>query len=816
MDSPPPMSPPPDLFAAYEPPPGAWDEAMGPQGLRSGWSRILEHLTPLGGEGLDHRQEQIRHLVRDNGVAYTANISSGERPWRLDPLPMAIPAEDWRTVCQGVAQRARLLEAYLEDVYGPQVLVREGVLHPNLILGHPQFLRPVHGVAVPGRLQVYAADLVRTPEGAWQVTTEHTQTPAGAGFALENRIVLSRALADVYRMGMVERLAGFFMTLRASLRALAPAHRDNPRMVLLTPGPAAETYFEHAFLARYLGLTLVEGADLTVRNDQVFLKTLGGLHQVDVILRRLGDDWCDPLELRGDSLLGVAGLVSAVRAGQVTITNALGSGVGEHLGLLAHGPVLCRRLLDEHLLLDAVPTHWGGADARAVVDPGPNDVLRPAHGVRAAPISRQGLSKADATALTQRILRAPQRWVAQTMPPAATVPVWTPEGLVPRPATLRVFACRDAQGRWQVMPGALVRVTDDQEQSFDRGGIKDLWVIADHPVEPVSLLNPASAPVRLLRGGVDLPSRVADNLFWTGRYAERLEDNARLLRAGLTRLADDPRSAGPALGAIAAMADRLGLRPKTRALDLLPADIKALAFDPKGDNSLPAIRHRLQRSAAAVRDRVSNDTWRIITRLDQDGEVPTDLAQAITDLDHLLMGLSALAGMGTENTTRGPAWRFLELGRRMERAQFALDLLRAVFIDTKDAAAGQEVALEIFDSSITYRTRYLTAIQAAPVLDLLLVDGTNPRSVAFQVARLGDHLTALPAEEDRALPTACERHIMRLRTAIDLTDAVELCSPGRAADLVAHLESIAQDLTACSDAITAHYLSHATARRSPA
>ncbi len=810
------MLPLPLLFAGYSAPPGSWDEAVGTAGLRPAWDGLNEHLTTLGAEGLDHRQEQIRRLVRDNGVAYTANLAAEERQWRLDPLPVVLPEDEWQPLAKAVIQRARLLEAYLEDIYGPQSVVRTGVVHPGLILGHPQFLRPVHGIRVPGRLQTYAADLVRTPDGRWQVTTEHTQTPAGAGFALENRIVLSRALADLYRETAVERLAGFFMTLRSGLRALTPAHRDNPRIVLLTPGPAAETYFEHAFLARYLGLTLAEGADLTVRGDHVFLKTLGGLHPVDVILRRLGDDWCDPLELRGDSLLGIAGLVGAVRAGNVVIANALGTGAGEHLGLLARGPALCRHLLNEDLLLEAVPTTWGGADARAVLDPGSGDVLRPAHGVRAAPIRPGDLSESEAVTLAERICAAPQRWVAQTLPPTATVPVWTAEGLVARPSTLRVFATRDAQGRWQVMPGGLVRVADHEGASFERGGTKDLWVLADHPVQPVSLLTPASAPVRLLRGGVDLPSRVADNLFWTGRYAERLEDNARLLRSGLTRLADDPRATGPGLAAIAAMAVRLGIRPAKRTMAQLPEDLLALATAPHQDGSLPAVRRKLQQSGAAVRDRVSNDTWRIISRLDLDGAEAPDLAEAITHLDRLLVGLSALAGMGTENTTRGPAWRFLDLGRRLERAQFAIDLLRATFVDATNPVAAMEVALEIFDSSITYRTRYLTTLQQAPALDMLLVDQTNPRSVAFQVARLSEHLTALPADEDRALPTESERIVLRLRTSIDLTDATELCIPGREDDLSEHLDALARDLAACSDAITAHYLSHATARRSPA
>ncbi len=797
----------PDLLHGYLP--SGWDEALASSGLshgqnqnqgqfqfqipgqsqsqgqngphlRSAWRGIMAHLNRLGAVGLTGRREQALRLIRDNGVTYNAHNERGiDRPWSLDVVPQMIGAEEWRTLARGVAQRARLMDAILTDCYGPQRLLRESLVHPATVLAHPQFLRPLHGVAVTRRLIHYACDLVRCPDGQWRMTAEHTQTPAGAGYALENRIVLSRSLAEAYRDCQVERVASFFISLRKTLRALSPGRHDDPRIVILTPGPYAETYFEHAYLARYLGYTLVEGGDLTVRDDKVYLKNLGGLHRVDVIMRRLADDFCDPLELRSDSMLGVTGLAGAIRAGNVVVTNALGSGLGENGAFLPVGERLARHLLGEELRLAAVPTTWN--DAESLISGAEHLLLRPAFGVRGQPVSAETLGEEERTELFQRIRLAPQAWIGQERVVPSTTPVWTGFGLEPRPVTLRVFAVADADESegFAVMPGGLARVGDTS---------KDTWVLAPGPVAPVSLLQPQSAPVQLKRGGADLPSRVADNLFWLGRYAERIEGLARLVREGMRQLADgvDPEP-------VLQLLDQLGLRPHEEAATGLYKLVE--------DTGLPPLLANIKRSAFAVRDRLSNDTWRIINRLDRVvlGE------DAIGRLDRVLIDLSALAGMGMENTTRGPAWRFLDLGRRVERVQYSLDLLRSL----SGGPALLEALLTVADSSITYRSRYLTNLQPTPVLDLLLVDLTNPRSVAFQVTRIVEHLGAVPGTEDLPLPTAAQRIARRLRADVELADPESLCRSPRRAELNEFIARLADDATRLSDTITSLYLSHA-------
>ncbi len=774
----------PDLFSGYRP--AHLDEAVSGGDadagglLRPAWKGIVGHLNRLGAVGLTGRREQALRLVRDNGVTYNAHSERGvDRPWMLDAIPQVIGTEEWSSLAKGVAQRARMLDALLDDCYGQQRLLREGLINPAAVLAHPQFLRPLHRVPVAKRLVLYACDVIRGADGGWRVVAEHTQTPAGAGYALENRIVLSRALAEAFRDCQVERLASFFISLRKTLRALSPERHDDPRIVVLTPGPYAETYFEHAYLARYLGYTLVEGGDLTVRDDKVYLKNLGGLHRVDVILRRLADDYCDPLELRSDSVLGITGITSAIRAGTVTVANALGSGLGENGAFLPLGERLSRHLLGEELRLPAAPTVWN--DAEHLIANSDRLLLRPAFGVRSQPIRTETLDDEERERIYARIRMAPQAWIGQERIDASTTPVWMGNRLEPRPLSLRLFAVADADAPegFAVMPGSLARAGETS---------KDTWVQAPGPVCVVTLLGSAGAQVVLKRGGADLPSRVADNLYWLGRYAERIEGNARLIREGLRLIADgsDPEP-------VLQLLDQLGLRPQEEPSTGLQELLE--------QTSLPTTLALMKRASFAVRDRLSNDTWRIINRLDR--VIATE--DSIARLDRLLVELAALSGMGMENTTRGPAWRFLDLGRRIERSQYLIDLLRGL----ASGASLLETLLTVCDSSITYRSRYLTNLHPTPVLDLLLVDGTNPRSVAFQLARITDHLGSLPGVEDLVLPTEAQRIARRMCTDVDLADPESLCRPARRAELAEFLAQLADDSVRMSDVITSLYLSHA-------
>ena len=812
----------------YHPNPGYYDEMLATERtMRPHWRPLIEPLERMGQAGFARRWQEGRRVIHENGTTYNVygDPQSDGRPWPLDPLPMVLDSVEWAYIEAAVAQRATLLNAILLDLYGPQKLLRGG-LPPELVFPNPAFLRPCCHVPVPGdvHLHIYAADLARSPDGRWWVIADRTQAPSGAGYALENRLVSARVLPDLFRTAHVHRLAAFFQTYKESLRSLAPGQKENPRIVLLTPGPYNETYFEHAFLARYLGFTLVEGGDLTVRDNRVFLKTLGGLPPVDLIVRRQDDTYCDPLELRPDSMLGVPGLMQAVRSGTVTVANALGSGLVESAAPASFLPGLCRRILGEDLKMPAVATWWCGEEpelnyvvqnlSKLVIKPAfPSPGLQPVFGAL--------LSEAEKSALKERIRAAPSAYVAQEQVPLSTVPVWEDGGLHPRHLVLRVYAVASG-GTYRVMPGGLTRVTaslDDLVTSMQSGGgSKDTWVLAGEPTSQFSLLPPSPSRLDVSRATFDLPSRVADNLFWLGRYVERVEPR-------LFQESELMAMAGVAAGRrILTGMGYIGhdLQPLNSHLASLEREVLAMIYDGEAPNGLPANIHRVRSIAWLLRDRISVDAWRILNQLDLQLSAPPPpepirISGAQALLDQAISTLSAFGGLVMESMTRGDGWRFLDIGRRIERASQMVELIRLGLGFESDTDSGQlEVLLEIADSSITYRSRYLTSMQPELVLDLLLLDEANPRSVAYQLAQLHDHIDRLPGSLSPTHRAPESRIAISLLTAVQLAEAGEFIGAnpeGRRENLEILLNRLSSDLRLLSETLTRQYFSQAMASR---
>ncbi len=820
------------LLDGYRPPVGPHDEMVGVSGrVRPHYEPFVRSLDALGRHELASRWEAARRTIRDNGVSYNVygDPQALDRPWTLDLVPLIIDPAEWSRIEGAALQRMRVLNLVLADLYGPQRLLHDGVLPPSLVLANPAFLRPCHGIPVANgvHLHLLAIDLVRSPDGEWRVLADRTQAPAGAGYAIENRIVLSRSLPEAFRDCHVQRLAAFLRVHRDTLMAAAPDGRHDPKVVLLTPGPHDETYFEHAYLARYLGFTLVEGGDLTVRDGCVFLKTLDGLQRVDVILRRLDDSLCDPLELRADSALGVAGLVEAARGGHVTLANALGSGVVETAAMVAFLPTLCRHLLGEELIQPMAAARWCGHpdDLQYTLDHLDQLVVKSAfpQGGR-QPVFGRTLTEAQRQALRTELRARPDEFVAQREVALSTAPVWSAHGLEPRPLVLRVYVA-SAGDSYAVMPGGLTRVSaapDVPIVSIRRGGgSKDTWVVADGPVSTVSLLSPARIVVRRERRAADVPSRVADNLFWLGRHAERAEHMVRLLRsivAYLTR--EETTEDTPELIALLhVLADaRLLPRHLCQPMPLRDLERQLLAFLFKQDPHAVGMRKtlvELRRVATAVRDRLSLDTWRILNQLQQDfrlrhGRIQFD--DVLAHLNRMITDLAAFSGMEMENMTRGHGWRFLDIGRRLERSLNVTWLLRSAVSATPSYAGMLEPLLDIADSGMTYRRRYFAEPQLAPVLDLLLADPTNTRALAFQLRALAEHVGQLPRDRKAPSPTREQRCIAHALDALGDADVDALAQPGATGafdDLLALLRSIDEDLRVLSDTLTYYYFSHA-------
>lgn len=744
----------PDLLADYPRPHAAYHELLDAQGqVRPHWRRLLDQLQRSTPAQLQQRQATLARQIQENGVTYNvyADPEGADRPWELDLLPNLIPADEWQQIAAGVAQRAGLLNSVLADLYGPQQLLAEGLLPSELVFGHDNFLWPCQGVQPPGGtfLHLYAVDLARAPDGRWWVTADRTQAPSGAGYALENRQILSRAFPELYRDLRVQYLAGFFRTLQDSLARQAPVDGgETPLVVLLTPGRFNESYFEHLYLARQLGYPLVEGSDLTVRDARLYLKTLAGLRRVHAVLRRLDDDYCDPLELRTDFALGVPGLLEAVRQGNVLVANALGSGVLESPGLPGFLPAIAEKLLGEELLLPSIASWWCGEAPvlGEALDKLDELLVRPSFPSQSfAPVFARDLDEAQRSALAERIRSRPYAYVAQARAQLSQAPVWLAEegGLASRAIGMRVFAVASAEG-YRVLPGGLTRVAADADAevvSMQRGGAsKDTWVLGErHPGgEPWQWLRPLGL-ADLVRSDPYLPSRVVENLFWFGRYGERCEDSARLLRILLQRYVDDDDDP-QALQAALALAEGLGLLPDA-ASGSLQTRLQQALFGADWPTSLRANLQRLQWAAGSVRGKLSQANWQALVELQREAQAlegqPADFGELLDFLDRLLMSLAALSGFALDDMTRDDGWRFLMLGRCIERLQFLCEsvagLLRSHAVQDQSAL---EWLLELGNSIITYRTRYLAAPQLIPVLDLLLLDEQNPHAVLFQLRQL--------------------------------------------------------------------------------
>lgn len=824
-----------NVLSGYAGPDRVHDELIGLDGNpRPHWQTFAQGLDEVGLDEFIQRWQEAQQLIRENGVTYNVHGDARglDRPWQLDPIPLVISPGESDHLQIGLLQRARLLEAILADVYGPQKLLSEGLIPPELIFANPGFLRPCHNIRLPGQryLHLAAFDLGRDPQGVIHVLGDRTQGPAGAGYALENRIVMGRVLPEVFKACNVQRLALFFRTFRDTLRSLAPHNRDTPRTVLLTSGPLSETYFEHAYLSRYLGYTLVEGADLTVRDQRLYLKLLDGLQPVDVVWRRLSDDYCDPLELRGDSFLGVPGLVQAVRAGNVIVANALGSGFAESPALQPYLPALCRNLLGEELQIPSAASYWCGDPVSLdhVIAHLPSMVVKSAYASpRSEPIFPEMLSRGDREALIGRIRSKPWAYVGQDHVNLSTTPTLTEEGIVPRHVVMRAYLAAQDDS-FMVMPGGLTRVTSSADTTVvsmqKGGGSKDTWVLTEGAVSDFTMLPTGGAAAELSRSGNDLPSRSADNLFWLGRYVQRAEDLVRLLRGILVRMTEKAGLADvPELPTL--------LRAVTQLTQTLPGFIGAgserrLAFPDEELLALIFKRDRvgslahnfrcIERSASSVRDRISMDMWRILSHIGFDEPFdpanPPTLSDVLDLLNQRVLSLAGFGGIAMESMTRGHGWRFLDLGRKIERACHTVGLLRATLkMSTSAESALLEALLEIADSSMTYRRRYLTGVQAAPALDLLLADESNPRSLVFQLLALREVIEHLPRDPNEALRPPEHRMILSLLTEVQLADIQELThldEHQRRPQLVEFLAHLEVELPKLADAISQHYLSH--------
>ncbi|SON57841.1 hypothetical protein HDIA_4300 [Hartmannibacter diazotrophicus] len=812
-----------DLIDDYRPLAGVYDEMIGDDGEpRAHWRPLLEWLAAMGPESVAHSFQAADRHLRDSGVFYRVydDKAGSERAWPLAHVPLVIDATEWADLKTGVIQRARLAEALLQDAYGEADLVSDGVIPAAVIAGSPEFMRPLVGAKPKGgrHLRIYAVDVGRGPRGRWWVLSDRTQAPSGAGYALENRLALSRALPHVYRSLNVERLASFFQAFQTDLNQINA--KAEARVCLLSPGPLNDTYFEHAYLARYLGLLLVEGDDLTVREGKVYVRTVSGLRRVDVLLRRLDADFADPLELRSQSWLGVPGLVQAVREGAVAMANSLGSGLVESRALMGFMPALARHVLGEDLMLPNVATWWCGQERERAVVLSEFDKLAiaPAFGAQVPGLPDRavalgaGLSPDQKADLVGRIAQRGIDFVGQEAVKLSTMPVWQDGRLVPRPFILRLFVAATGDDDWTVMPGGFCRVSDDQDARAvslqTQARVADVWVLGDEPVEETTLL-PKNQNVRIRRTIGTLPSRAADNLFWLGRYLERCEGTLRIVRALLARAVETVGDGDVIEGLVAALHEN-GALPEDEEIRH-PSNVRlaiTAITDQSAIGAVPSLTRSARFAAGVIRDRMAPDAFQVVTDLaNQFHSIKNrklTASDAFEEVSSALRLIAAFSGLASENMNRLIGWRFLELGRRIERAvttarfmaQLAQEPLRQSALD---------LILELGDSQITYRSRYVMTTSRTPVMDLLVLDDNNPRSVAFQAVRISEDLPLLPTAMAAGRPTEPVRLARRILADLQTVQAEDVTRES--------LLALIDELYALAESISVRFFTHRAVSR---
>ena len=739
------------VLTDYELPAERYDEMFSAADTpRAHWQPLHDALRKMDTAELGRRIQGAERQLRDSGITYNVYTDPDglDRQWELDVLPFLISAEEWRTLEAGIAQRARLLNAVLGDLYGPQNLLKQGLIPAPLVFGHAGFLRNAYDMKPPGGhfLHLYAADLTRSPDGQWWVVADRTQAPSGTGYALENRLIVSRVFPELFRNQGVRHLAQYFATLRDSLMQQAPKGDGPTLAVVWTPGPWNETYFEHALIARYLGFPLVEGGDLIVLNNKVWLKTIDGPRRIHAIIRRQDDTFCDPLELRADSTLGCAGLMECVRRGSVLMANAPGAGILEGGALYGYLPQLCEHLLGETLLLPSIATWWCGEPVamEAALKRADSLAFKVANRGwgRAAKLGDE-LSGEELEKLKAEVRQHPERYLAQELVQVSQTPILNlhhSQRLSPRGVALRLHACMSSNNRYCVMPGGLTRVSgqaDARIVAMQRGGSsKDTWVLPEGPEDTqFSLLRSTLTSKDLVSSKAMLTSRGAENKYWFGRTSERCEHVARLLRVALNAVLQESED-GYSSPVFLLVEDYI-VAEDERPLERRLLDACTLENEHYG---LAANLRRLHQLAFQLRNRLSLDHWRTITQLLNNPIINenTRMADAIAWLDTVLVATTTLSGYALDSMTRTPGFRFLSIGRRLERLCFLAKAIQHAC--NKGESAGLTWLLELCDSVITYRSRYMAQPEWLPVIDLLVCDDSNPHSLMFQAKGLCDYL----------------------------------------------------------------------------
>lgn len=826
----------------------SYDELLGKDGnLRPHWETFFASFARAGNEEMQNRNNDISRLLKENGVTYNiyGDPAGMNRPWKLDIIPFLIGKEEWKTIEAGLIQRAELLDLILKDIYGERKLIKNGLLPMDLVYNHAGFLRQCSGIKVKGKhsLILYSADMARSPDGKIWIVNERTQAPSGSGYALENRIAMTRILPELFSGLKVRQISPYFNALRTSLNEMAPHQKQNPRIVILTPGPGNETYFEHSYLSSHLGFTLVEGYDLMVKDNYVWLKTLGGLEKVDVIVRRLDDVFCDPLELRKDSQLGVPGLLQVIRSGNVSIANPLGSSILESPGLMPFLQNISRYFFKKDLILPTIASWWCGQpkELKYVLDHIPSLVIKEIHRNFAGSSSTDGsmLSASQLNDFKEQIQARPYLYVGQEKVRFSSTPSLVNGKIEPRNTLFRSFLVSNKDS-YTAMAGGLSRTSAEAGNfiiSNQQGGFsKDAWIISPEPEEPKLKVHTEFDFIEIPTPSGILPSHTAENLFWVGRYTERLLGNARFLRTVIQFITEGNRQESENNR----QTERSLLQALTQYSFTYPGfigneaeeklrnpweELKDVLFNKTRKGGLSYNFSLFNNAVFAVRDHWSTDTWRVLRVMEEQWQAAVESPQhghlkKLNALNSLITSIVAFMGLNRESISREQGWSMLDTGRKIEQSQLMISLLRSTLVNKHDEQIEyflHECVLVTSESLVNYRYKYRSSIQLSLVLDLMLLDPSNPRSLLYQVERLKANLKNLPKSVDDLTLPEQERLIGEAYELLKSTDKEQLAIPDKNGLVYNHLDVFLSTLYTLlggiTEVITNTYFKHAQAQK---
>jgi uncharacterized circularly permuted ATP-grasp superfamily protein/uncharacterized alpha-E superfamily protein len=789
-----------DYFKIHQ----SYGELIGEDGrIHPHWETFFKSYALLGDEEMSSRNNDTLRLLKENGVTY--NIYGDEnglnRPWKLDNIPFMISTEEWTSIETGLSQRAQLLNLILEDIYGERSLIKNGILPMELIYNHTGFLRPCSGVRQPGKHQLilYSADIAKSTKGKIWVVNDRTQAPSGSGYALENRTTMTRVIPELFDGIKVRHLSPYFAALRNGLNEITARGNLNPRIVILTPGSKNETYFEHSYLSSYLGFTLVQGNDLIVKDNFVWLKTMGGLERVDVILRRVDDIYCDPLELKSDSQLGIPGLLQCVRSGNVSMANPLGSSVLENPGIMPFLQPIARHFFSEDLILPTIASWWCGQpkELRYVLDNIQQLVIKKIHRnpTGSSSIDGASLSAPQLEACKKQIRANPWLYVGQEKVEISLSPSMIEGKIVPQKVLFRSFLVSN-QDEYVAMAGGLVRSSADASNfliSSQTGSFsKDAWIISPEPSRVVNVLNETVDGITETYHDM-LPSHAAENLFWVGRYTERLLGNARFLRTVMQFLAEGNKL----ITENNRQTERSLLEAITRYSFTTPgftgedaeekfadpwSELRDILYSEKRSGGIKFNFLQFHKAIHEVRDHWSTDTWRVIRGMEEGlqygiSESHHGHLQMIHDLDNLITSTVAFIGLNRESISREQGWIMLDLGRKIEQSLLVINMLKTTLIKKHSEQVEYNLQQSVLMSNeglVNYRYKYRRPLQTLLVIDLLLFDPNNPRSLTYQVVRLKSYLQNLPKNNAGKSLSEYEQLILEADTLLKLADKLQL------------------------------------------